>query len=91
MTKKKKELQDITNLKKDNKIILKEEGIADDTLKLITERIESNLKGRIIKAEAGKPEEEQGFEVGAIMFSKEYGILGETRDARVLLDKCLGR
>ena len=62
--------------------VLREEGIDRDTLDLVSSRIEHNLDSRAFKA----CEEGQEFETGAIMFSKEYGLLGETSGARSLLD-----
>ena len=62
--------------------VLREEGIDRDTLDLVSSRIEHNLDSRAFKA----CEEGQEFETGSIMFSKEYGLLGETSGARSLLD-----
>lgn len=62
--------------------VLREEGIDRETLDLVSSRIEHNLDSRAFKA----CEEGQEFETGAIMFSKEYGLLGETSGARSLLD-----
>ena len=61
--------------------VLREEGIDRDTLDLVSSRIEHNLDSRAFKA----CEEGQEFETGAIMFSKEYGLLGETSGAQELL------
>ena len=61
--------------------VLREEGIDRETLDLVSSRIEHNLDSRAFKA----CEEGQKFETGAIMFSKEYGLLGETSGAQELL------
>lgn len=61
--------------------VLREEGIDRETLNLVSSRIEHNLDSRAFKA----CEEGQEFETGAIMFSKEYGLLGETSGAQELL------
>jgi cobalt-precorrin-5B (C1)-methyltransferase len=61
--------------------VLREEGIDRETLDLVSSRIEHNLDSRAFKA----CEEGQEFETGAIMFSKEYGLLGETSGAQELL------
>ena len=66
--------------------VLKEEGIDEATLKIVSDRIGRNLANRAYKACAIG----QTFETGAIMFSKEYGILGKTEDADALLKKVLG-
>ena len=66
--------------------VLKEEGIDEATLKIVSDRIGHNLANRAYKACAIG----QTFETGAIMFSKEYGILGKTEDADALLKKVLG-
>lgn len=66
--------------------VLKEEGIDEATLKIVSDRIGHNLANRAYKACAIG----QTFETGAIMFSKEYGILGKTEDADILLKKVLG-
>ncbi len=55
--------------------ILKEEGLDRQTMERITERISFILDHRA----AG------GMETGTIVFSKEYGVLGETGNARDLL------
>lgn len=49
-------------------------------MKSVMERIEFYLKNR-----AGNE-----LEIGAIMFSTEEGILGETKDAEQLLDEIKG-
>ena len=65
--------------------VLKEEGIDEKTLEIVSGRINHNLSNRAFKAcRIG-----QTFETGAIMFSKEYGILGETQRARELLDRII--
>lgn len=61
--------------------VLQEEGIDRETLDLVSSRIEHNLDSRAFKV----CEEGQEFETGAIMFSKEYGLLGETSGAQELL------
>ncbi len=66
--------------------VLKEEGIDEATLKIVSDRIGHNLANRAYKACAIG----QTFETGAIMFAKEYGILGKTEDADALLKKVLG-
>ena len=65
--------------------VLREEGIDRDTLDLVSSRIEHNLDARAFKA----CEEGQEFETGAIMFSKEYGLLGETGKAQELLGRII--
>ena len=67
--------------------VLREEGIDKQTLELVSERIGHNLANRAFKASAIG----QTFETGAIMFSKEYGILGETEEAVDLLKKIIGQ
>ena len=59
--------------------ILKEQGCCTETMTRLTGRVEENLRRR-----AG-----DGVRIGAILFSKEYGILGETSDARQLLNTVL--
>ena len=59
--------------------ILQEEGIYEETLKLLTERIAGNLRHR-----AGEE-----LESGVLVFSNVYGILGETENARDLLKKAM--
>lgn len=65
--------------------VLRVEGIDRDTLDLVSSRIEHNLDSRAFKA----CEEGQEFETGAIMFSKEYGLLGETGKAQELLGRII--
>ena len=65
--------------------VLREEGIDIPTLELVSERIDHNLANRAFKACAIG----QTFETGAIMFSKEYGVLGKTKDADMLLKKII--
>ena len=67
--------------------VLREEGIDRDTLDLVSSRIEHNLDSRAFKA----CEEGQEFETGAIMFSKEYGLLGETGKAQELLGRIISQ
>ena len=67
--------------------VLREEGIDRDTLDLVSSRIEHNLDARAFKA----CEEGQEFETGAIMFSKEYGLLGETGKAQELLGRIISQ
>ena len=55
--------------------ILRENGCCDRVLRRIMERIAVNMDHRT----AGE------MQTGAIMFSKEYGLLGETENARALL------
>lgn len=59
--------------------ILKEEGIYEETLQLLTDRIAFNLRHR-----AGEE-----LESGTLVFSNVYGILGETANARELLKKAM--
>ena len=66
--------------------VMREEGIDEAALQLVSDRIEHNLDNRAFKACAIG----QSFEVGAIMFSKEYGKLGETAKAQELLGKIVG-
>ena len=54
-----------------------------EALSLVSSRIAHNLENRAFKA--SKPG--QTFETGAIMFSKEYGILGKTESSEILLKK----
>lgn len=58
--------------------ILREEGQDDAVLKSVTEKVMFHLQHR-----AGD------MEMGVIIFSKEYGILGESPNARALLKKIL--
>ena len=58
--------------------ILREEGQDDAVLKSVTEKVMFHLQHR-----AGD------MEMGVIIFSKEYGILGESANARALLKKIL--
>ncbi|MBR2748412.1 MAG: cobalamin biosynthesis protein CbiD [Firmicutes bacterium] len=67
--------------------VLREEGIDRETLNLVSRRIEHNLDSRAFKA----CEEGQEFETGAIMFSKEYGLLGETSGAEELLRRIISQ
>lgn len=57
--------------------ILKEKGLFKGTLNSIADKISSVMNNRVSKK----------FETGAILFSKEYGLLCETKNARILLDK----
>ena len=66
--------------------VMREEGIDEEALQLVSDRIEHNLDNRAFKACAIG----QSFEIGAIMFSKEYGILGKTEQAEYLLGKIIG-
>ena len=66
--------------------VMREEGIDEEALQLVSDRIEHNLDNRAFKACAIG----QSFEIGAIMFSKEYGILGKTEHAEKLLGKIIG-
>ena len=58
--------------------ILREEGQDGAVLKSVTEKAMFHLQHR-----AGD------MEMGVIIFSKEYGILGESENARALLKKIL--
>ncbi len=60
--------------------ILREQGLLETVMKSVMERIEFYLKNR-----AGDE-----LEIGAIMFSTEDGILGETKDAEQLLAEVKG-
>ena len=53
-----------------------EENIYEDTMKMIVSRIEKNMKLKV-------PE----MEIGLIVFSKEYGLLGESDNAKELLNR----
>ena len=55
--------------------IMKEQGAADGALRTLTERVAFHLQHR-----AG-----DSLQTGAILFSKEYGILGKTQAADSLL------
>ncbi|MBR5381803.1 MAG: cobalamin biosynthesis protein CbiD [Oscillospiraceae bacterium] len=57
--------------------ILREEGLFGETLGRIADRI-----AFILDAKSGG-----AFETGAVLFSKEYGFLCETKNARSLLDR----
>ena len=59
--------------------ILQEEGVYEETLRLLTDRIAYNLRHR-----AGEE-----LEAGVLVFSNVYGILGETENARELLRKAM--
>lgn len=63
--------------------VLREDGIDEKTLDVVSKRIDHNLKNRAFKACAIG----QSFETGAMMFSKEYGMLGKTSGADMLLEK----
>ena len=67
--------------------VLREEGKDGPTLELVSERIDHNLANRTFKACAIG----QNFETGAIMFSKEYGLLGETSGAKDLLHRIISQ
>ena len=57
--------------------ILSEANLCMETMQRLTERIAFHLKHRAVRE----------LETGAIMFSKEYGILGKTQNADALLKK----
>jgi len=57
--------------------ILREEGLFEETLRRLTDRI-----AFILDAKSGG-----AFKTGAVLFSKEYGFLSETSNARSLLDR----
>jgi cobalt-precorrin-5B (C1)-methyltransferase len=59
--------------------ILKEENLCDEALKRITDKIAFILNNRV----GGE------LETGAVMFSKEYGLLSETDNAQSLLKRIL--
>ena len=58
--------------------ILREGGLAEETLARVTERVLFHLSHRA-----------DGMEVGALMFSKEYGVLGQSENAPELLKKIM--
>ena len=58
--------------------ILREGGLAEETLARVTERVHFHLSHRA-----------DGMEVGALMFSKEYGVLGQSENAPELLKKIM--
>ena len=58
--------------------VLRETGVYEATLSRLLERIGFHLVQRGDELEAG-----------AMMFSKEYGLLGETGNARALLDRAV--
>ncbi|MGN0976821.1 MAG: cobalt-precorrin-5B (C(1))-methyltransferase CbiD [Faecousia sp.] len=60
--------------------LLREVGKLDSTLLRLTDRVAFHLKHR-----AGET-----LETGAVLFSKEYGILGKTENADRLLNRILG-
>lgn len=55
--------------------ILREAGKMEDTLRRLTQKIEFHLRHRCA----------EGKEIGVILFSKEYGILGKSENADALL------
>ena len=58
--------------------ILKEEGLDKAALKTMTDKVLFHLQHRA-----------EDMEIGVVIFSKEYGILGESDNARTLLQKIL--
>ena len=58
--------------------ILKEEGLDKPVLKTVTDKVLFHLQHRA-----------EDMEIGVVIFSKEYGILGESDNARTLLQKIL--
>ena len=56
--------------------ILKEESVDEKTLQRLTKRIDALMGLRV-----------QGVKTGALLFSKVYGLLGETESAQALLQK----
>ena len=58
--------------------ILKEEGLDKPVLKTVTGKVLFHLQHRA-----------EDMEIGVVIFSKEYGILGESDNARTLLQKIL--
>ena len=58
--------------------ILEEEDLREETLRRVTRKIDEAIRRRC----EGTPQ------TGAILFSKEYGLLAETPDARELLSRC---
>ena len=61
--------------------LLEKEGILKEVMSTVMIKIEEHLKHR-----AG-----DGLEIGAVMFSKEMGILGKTSDADRLAQKIQSR
>ena len=64
-----------------DKELLEKEGILKEVMSTVMIKIEEHLKHR-----AG-----DGLEIGAVMFSKEMGILGKTSDADRLAQKIQNR
>ena len=60
--------------------ILKEEGKDAAVLKTVTDKVLFHLQHRA-----------EEMEIGVLIFSKEYGILGESENARALLEKILNQ
>lgn len=58
--------------------ILEEENLREETLRRVTQRIDDAIRRRC----------EGTLQTGAILFSKEYGLLAETPGARELLSRC---
>lgn len=58
--------------------IIKEEGLDKPVLKTVTDKVLFHLQHRA-----------EDMEIGVVIFSKEYGILGESDNARSLLKKIL--
>ena len=58
--------------------ILRECGLAEETLARVTERVLFHLSHRA-----------DGMEIGVLMFSKEYGVLGQSENAPELLKKIM--
>lgn len=59
--------------------ILQEEGIYEDTLSGLTQRVQ-----KLLKIRAG-----EDMEIGAVMFSKVYGLLGKTENTEQLIKKIM--
>ena len=59
--------------------VLKEAGVYEETLRRITDRAAFHLRHR-----AGD------MEMGTVLFSKEYGLLGRTDNTEELIKKILG-
>jgi cobalt-precorrin-5B (C1)-methyltransferase len=59
--------------------VLQEENIYEDTMKHLTSRVQQLLNIR-----AG-----EDMEVGAVLFSKVYGLLGKTSNTEKLIEKIM--
>lgn len=59
--------------------VLREQGVYDAALRRLTDRVALHLRRR-----AGD------MEMGAVLFSKEYGLLGRTENTEALIEKIVG-